>query len=122
MGRALGDRIASNAILLFYGELGAGKTSFIQGLVDRFVGCDVTSPTFSYVQIYQGLVPFFHFDLYRLGGESDFFDLGLDEYFSLEGIKCVEWPQKAPYLEEQEGVVKVSITYEGETKRKIVVQ
>lgn len=87
-------------IFLFYGEMGAGKTTFIHALCKQLHVQDQTSsPTFSIVNEYaspQG--PIYHFDFYRLKNESEAFDLGYEEYF-YSGQHClIEWPEKIPNL------------------------
>lgn len=83
-------------ILCFFGDLGAGKTTFIKGLASQFGVTEelVSSPTFQYVHIYEGSLPIFHFDLYRLRGTDDFLSLGFEEFFERQGITCIEWAEK----------------------------
>lgn len=80
-----------------HGELGAGKTKFAGG-VARGLGVDpshpVTSPTYTILNIYQGRIPLYHFDLYRLSGDDDVVDLGFSEYFYGNGICLVEWAER----------------------------
>jgi tRNA threonylcarbamoyladenosine biosynthesis protein TsaE len=74
------------------GDLGAGKTSFTQGLA-RGMGVNgvVNSPTFTIIKEYMGRLPLFHMDVYRVEDELE--DLGFDEYFYGDGVTVVEWPQ-----------------------------
>lgn len=84
-------------VVAYSGDLGAGKTAFTRGLA-RGLGYTgrVTSPTFNIVNEYNGPVPLFHFDLYRLEGEEDLFDIGWEDYLTRGGICAVEWSQRAP--------------------------
>ena len=84
-------------VVAYSGDLGAGKTAFTRGLA-RGLGYTgrVTSPTFNIVNEYDGPVPLFHFDLYRLEGEEDLFDIGWEDYLTRGGICAVEWSQRAP--------------------------
>ena len=79
------------------GELGAGKTKFASG-VAKGLGIDpsipITSPTYTLLNIYQGRIPLYHFDLYRLSGDDDVVALGFPEYFYGNGICLVEWPER----------------------------
>ena len=79
------------------GELGAGKTKFAGGIA-RGLGVDpailVTSPTYTLLNIYQGRMPLYHFDLYRLSGVDEVIDLGFAEYFSANGVCLVEWSER----------------------------
>ena len=80
-------------IIRLHGEIGVGKTVFVRGVAD-FFGCadDVCSPTFAIMNIYDGEIPLYHFDLYRLESEDEIFEAGLYEFLGGEGICLVEWP------------------------------
>ena len=88
-------------VIAFSGELGAGKTTFIQALCRKLgVTGEVSSPTFSLVNEYftQDGSSVFHFDLYRIEEPEELFDLGYEEYF-FSGDRCfIEWPEKASHL------------------------
>lgn len=92
---ALAPHLKPNTVLALSGDLGAGKTTFVQGLAQG-LGIDqpIVSPTFVYLNLYSAVVPLFHFDLYRLKQASDFFSLGFEEYFEKEGICAIEWPER----------------------------
>jgi tRNA threonylcarbamoyladenosine biosynthesis protein TsaE len=96
----LGQSLKPGAIIALFGELGAGKTTFLKGLIPAINGMsadEVSSPTFTYLHIYPG--PIFHFDLYRLKSAEEFSALGFEEYFSMDGIVCLEWAERiAPLL------------------------
>ena len=81
--------------LLFWGELGSGKTTFIQGLVRYFeANIEVTSPSYSLIHHYPTTPAIYHVDLYRLSEGSQLADLGLDELFTSTGIVLVEWAER----------------------------
>lgn len=88
-------------VLAFSGEMGAGKTTFIQALCKVLgVQVDVNSPTFSLVNEYftANGESLFHFDLYRIEDAEELFDMGYEEYF-YSGKRCfIEWPEKAAHL------------------------
>ena len=93
------SELKANQILALRGDLGAGKTTFVQGLLKGFSISDTAqSPTFTYLQIYQGAVPIYHFDLYRLKNESDFIYLGFEDYLYAGGIAVIEWPERISSL------------------------
>jgi tRNA threonylcarbamoyladenosine biosynthesis protein TsaE len=83
-------------IFLFYGDMGAGKTTFIKSLCAALgVGESVTSPTFSIVNEYQRAnTRIYHFDFYRLKNETEALDLGYEEYFYSGNYCFIEWPEK----------------------------
>lgn len=95
-GVQLGQLVQSGDVILLYGNLGAGKTHFTQGIAEGLgITGAVRSPTFTLVNEYQeGRLPLYHIDLYRLSGDSDIATIGLDDYFDEEGIVVVEWPEK----------------------------
>lgn len=97
VGEALGRTLVSGCVVACRGGLGMGKTAFTRGLA-RGLGCRgrVTSPTFTIVNEYDGTLPLFHFDLYRLEGEDDLFDIGWEDYLARQGVCVVEWSERAP--------------------------
>ena len=101
LGAAVAPLLMRGDALLLRGELGAGKSVLARGIA-RALGVEgaMQSPTFTLLQSYRGKLPFHHFDLYRLNGESEFFDAGLDEtLFGNDGICVVEWPIEGIELE-----------------------
>lgn len=103
------------------GELGAGKTRFASGIA-RGLGVDpatlVTSPTYTLLNIYQGRLPLYHFDLYRLSGDDDVFDLGFSDYFSGNGVSLVEWSERLND-ELPQGRLEILMSYVDESVRRI---
>lgn len=89
------------AVVYLEGDLGAGKTTLVRGLLQKAgVGGTVKSPTYTLVEphVVSGL-NLYHFDFYRFSVPEEFFDAGLDEYFADSGLCLVEWPDRAqPYL------------------------
>ena len=96
-GEKLGRSLASGAVVALFGELGAGKTAFTRGLAAGLgISANISSPTFTIVNEYPGSIPLFHFDMFRLNGESELFDIGWDDYLDRNGICAVEWSEKVP--------------------------
>ncbi|WP_121808364.1 tRNA (adenosine(37)-N6)-threonylcarbamoyltransferase complex ATPase subunit type 1 TsaE [Mucilaginibacter kameinonensis] len=91
---------AGNKIFLFYGEMGAGKTTLIKTLCEQLgVTEQATSPTFSIVNEYIGRDSrIFHFDFYRLKNQTEALDMGYEEYFYSDAYCFIEWPEKIPDL------------------------
>jgi tRNA threonylcarbamoyladenosine biosynthesis protein TsaE len=92
----LAARLNAGDVLALHGELGAGKTCFIQGVAAALnVEQPVSSPTYTLVNEYRGRLPLYHIDLYRLRHAGDALNLGLDEYLEGEGITAIEWAERA---------------------------
>lgn len=88
-------------VILFNGEMGVGKTTFIKALCSVLgVKENTSSPTFSLVNQYEGLdgVLIYHFDVYRLKTESEAYDMGMDEYLDSGAWNLIEWAEKIPSL------------------------
>lgn len=98
LAELVGQKIREGTVLCLEGDLGAGKTLFVQSLA-RTLGVegDVTSPTFNLMNVYEGICRIYHFDLYRLETEEELDDIGFYEYTEEpEGIVVIEWPDKFP--------------------------
>jgi len=96
LGKSIGADLPKGAVLAFFGDLGAGKTQFIKGVVEAATAPqnhNVTSPTFVYLNIYDGATTVHHFDLYRLEDPEQFLTMGFDEYLDDEAITCIEWAE-----------------------------
>ncbi len=96
-GKHIASCIIPGDILFLKGDLGAGKTTLTQAIgyalgVDP--KCYITSPTFSLLHEYEGRLPLYHMDLYRLSGEDEIEELGFDEYFYGNGVCIIEWPER----------------------------
>ena len=95
IGERLGARLTPGAVIACTGELGAGKTCFLQGLARGLgVTSGVTSPTFVLVNQYRGRMPIYHLDAYRTGRLTELVDLGLEEMLHGDGVTVIEWADK----------------------------
>lgn len=124
-GYDLGQKLRAGDLLCFFGDLGAGKTTFIKGVVAACTEVDgnaVVSPTYTYLNIYEGALPVYHFDLYRLKGVDDFLGLGFDEFFQREGVCCIEWSERIEALLIMPQVIKIEISHYGENLRQITTK
>jgi tRNA threonylcarbamoyladenosine biosynthesis protein TsaE len=118
-GRLAGFLMGGDVIAL-EGDLGAGKTTFTQGLAEGLgVKRNVNSPTFTIIKEYAGRLPLYHMDVYRV--EDAFEDLGFDEYFEGNGVTVVEW---AHLIEAQlpENLLLLKLYLEGNGTRRIVAE
>jgi tRNA threonylcarbamoyladenosine biosynthesis protein TsaE len=93
LGRKLGEAAKPGEVVCLLGDLGVGKTVFTQGFaVGLGITEPVSSPTFTIVQTYdEGRMPFYHFDVYRIGDVEEMEEIGFDEYVFGEGVCLIEW-------------------------------
>lgn len=120
-GAGLARTLQPGAVVLLYGDLGAGKTAFVRGLAAG-LGADpeaVSSPTFTLIQEYAGPVTLYHVDLYRLA-EREVDDLGLEELVLAGGVVAIEWAER--WRARPDDVVEVRIEEAGEDRRTIAVK
>ncbi len=95
LGEILAGKISPGTIIAYEGDLGAGKTAFTRGLARGLGVTDrVTSPTYTIVNEYEGRIPLFHFDMYRLSSSEELFDIGWEDYLDRKGILAVEWSER----------------------------
>ncbi|MCM1301767.1 MAG: tRNA (adenosine(37)-N6)-threonylcarbamoyltransferase complex ATPase subunit type 1 TsaE [Alistipes senegalensis] len=121
---AILDVAADRSVVVFRGEMGAGKTTLIREIAAQ-LGCTdtVTSPTFAIVNQYKGADDrtVYHFDFYRIDDPREAYDLGYEEYFYSGDLCLVEWPEKIePLLPDD--VVTVRIAVDDETARTFTVE
>ncbi len=93
LGRSLGERAKPGDIYTLNGDLGVGKTVFSQGLAKGLgIAEPISSPTFTIVQVYEeGRLPFYHFDVYRIGDAEEMEEIGYQDYFYGNGVCLIEW-------------------------------
>ncbi|MCD8390511.1 MAG: tRNA (adenosine(37)-N6)-threonylcarbamoyltransferase complex ATPase subunit type 1 TsaE [Firmicutes bacterium] len=120
---ALAAKLERGDTLCLYGDLGAGKTAFVQGLANGLgVAEYVTSPTFTIVNVYEsGKMPLYHFDVYRIADSDEMYEVGYDEYVYGNGISVIEWPELIEDILPSERY-DISIAKSGENSRKISVK
>ena len=94
-GKWIGENALPGQVYTLVGDLGVGKTVFTQGVAAGLgITEPVSSPTFTIVQVYEeGRLPFYHFDVYRIGDIEEMEEIGYDDYFFGEGICLIEWAE-----------------------------
>ncbi len=120
MGELLGALLGPGDIVCLYGDLGAGKTSLSYGIA---LGLEVkeqyiTSPTFTFVNEYEGRLPFYHIDLYRLKDPEELENIGFEEYLDSDGVTVIEWAERAEDELPKERL-SVYLNYVNENSREI---
>ncbi len=120
LGEWIGREAVGGEVLALIGPLGAGKTRFVQGLAKGLEVSEryINSPTFILLQCYEGRLPLYHIDLYRLEKAVELEALGLEEFIWGEGVAAVEWADKGPDLFPS---ARLTITFEyaGEEQREL---
>ena len=122
-GERLGRLLAPGDVIALVGELGAGKTTMVKGIVQGLGVTDrraVKSPTFALVHRYEGRIPVYHFDAYRLENAQEMLDIGSDEMIYGDGVSIIEWADNVPECLPEE-YLKVTLTAVSENERTIEV-
>ena len=126
VGRRMGEKAHPGQVFTLMGDLGVGKTVFTKGLA-KGLGIEepVSSPTFTIVQVYEeGRIPFYHFDVCRIGDVEEMDEIGFEEYVMGDGVSLIEW---ANLIEEILPIPRTEITIEkdleqGFSYRKITIE
>ena len=122
LGLALGRAASPETVVALCGEMGSGKTRFVRAVVEGLEGSptDVSSPTFVLLQQYSARLPVHHADAYRLTSETDFLDLGPEEWLTGPGVVLIEWADRISNCLPEDRL-DVSITSTGETSRRFAL-
>jgi tRNA threonylcarbamoyladenosine biosynthesis protein TsaE len=118
----IGRHAKAGYVFAITGDLGAGKTVFAKGIA-RGLGIkeEITSPTFTLLEVYEGTLVFYHFDLYRIENKTEFRNLNFEEYWEAGGVSVIEWAEKAEGLLPLNSII-VKIEYLTENERRITVE
>ena len=121
LGATLGATLEPGTFVLLHGDLGAGKTAFVRGMVVGLGGNmdDVSSPTFVLIQHYKGRIPLVHVDLYRLESGAAVDDLGLEEMAN-GAVVAIEWAEHLPRSPENSVTVKIADL--GDNNRRVTIE
>jgi tRNA threonylcarbamoyladenosine biosynthesis protein TsaE len=122
LGRRSGEQLRGRAVFLLNGDLGAGKTVFAKGLAEGIDidSADVTSPSFTLINVYEGRLRLYHIDLYRLD-EGAGPELGLDEILAEEqAVTVIEWAERLGFA--PDGAFQVDIFYLSDSERRINIR
>ena len=119
-GQLLGSFVKPRMVFLLDGDLGSGKTTLTQGIAKGLdIERRITSPTFNILKIYQGRLPLYHIDAYRLEDHSQ--DLGFDELIDDDGLTVIEWSQFVPELKPKQYLI-IHLNRLDEDKREIILE
>jgi tRNA threonylcarbamoyladenosine biosynthesis protein TsaE len=123
IGLEIGRSLSIPGVVLLRGDLGAGKTTLTRGIAQGLGLEDsslVNSPSFTLVNIYHGVCPIYHVDLYRLEGARDLYSIGIDDFLGKEGITVVEWSERLSI--ELDQAVEIKIEDAGDDLRMLHIQ
>jgi tRNA threonylcarbamoyladenosine biosynthesis protein TsaE len=124
VGRALAQKLPARGLVLLTGELGAGKTTLVKGIVDGLgvaLADDVSSPTYTIVHEYGEPVRVYHVDLYRLDTEEEVRGFGFEDLLDRRALVLVEWGERFPQLLPSDRI-EITIDTTGESSRRIIVR
>ena len=120
IGYKLGQLLTPKSVVCLIGDLGAGKTTMTQSLAKALEVDDyITSPTFNIVNEYEGRMPLYHFDVYRIGSSDEMYDIGFDEYIDGDGVCMIEWANLIEYILPNE-YLYIELNYK-ETGREMIL-
>lgn len=116
LGIKLGQKAMKGQVYTLVGDLGVGKTVFTQGLAKGLeIDEPISSPTFTIVQVYdEGRLPFYHFDVYRIGDISEMDEIGFEDYIYGEGVSLIEWANLIKEILPEE---RIAITIEKDLEK-----
>lgn len=117
--------LKSGDVVCMYGDLGAGKTAFVQGMAKGFnIFEPITSPTFTIVNEYDGDMPLYHFDVYRIADSDEMYEIGYEEYVYGDGISVIEWAELIEDIlpDERYSVTILKELANGDDYRKIIIE
>lgn len=110
IGQQLGESAKSGQIFCLNGDLGVGKTVFTKGFaLGLGITEHITSPTFTIINVYEGRLNFYHFDVYRIDDPDELYELGYEEYFFGDGVCLIEWAELVSELLPDD-VININIT------------
>lgn len=119
--KKLGNKLCPGDIIAFTGTLAAGKTTFTKGLAIALeINETITSPTFTIISEYEGKMPLYHIDAYRLESGDDFFNLGIDDILYGKGLTVIEWSENVQ-SEIPKSAIRISIEILDSEKRQIKI-
>ena len=96
LGKNIGEILKGEEIILLRGKLGSGKTRLVKGIARGMnITNKISSPTYNLINEYEGDIPLYHMDLYRLDNEMDLYNIGFEDYLYRKGVVVIEWPELA---------------------------
>ncbi|MBR4630740.1 MAG: tRNA (adenosine(37)-N6)-threonylcarbamoyltransferase complex ATPase subunit type 1 TsaE [Treponema sp.] len=123
LGRKIGAMLKGGEIIAMQGTLAAGKTTITKGIAESLgVKDTITSPTFCLISEYEGKIPLYHMDVYRLDGGEDFINLGVEDMIYGKGVSIIEWSEKVMSELPKQTIILKFEPVENTTNRKITIE
>ena len=123
LGRKIGAMLKGGEIIAMQGTLAAGKTTITKGIAESLgVKDTITSPTFCLISEYEGKIPLYHMDVYRLDGGEDFINLGVEDMIYGKGVSIIEWSEKVMSELPKKTIILKLEPVENTTERKITIE
>lgn len=122
-GRSLGQQLPVGAIVCLKGELGVGKTTFVKGIAKGLaIAGLVSSPTFTIINHYEGKLPLYHIDTYRMNTAHDLIEIGIEDYLPpKDGVTVIEWPELIADLLPQKRL-EATLAYLSDNQRELILE
>jgi tRNA threonylcarbamoyladenosine biosynthesis protein TsaE len=122
LGERLGELLVGGEVIALQGELGSGKTRWVQGIGEGMqVGQPVTSPSFTLVNEYRGRLPLYHVDLYRVEEPAEAVAFGLEDYLYGDGVCVIEWAERVAQVLPPD-YLWITFRHLDDTKRRITMR
>ncbi len=121
LGKRIGEKLTPGTVLALEGTLAAGKTTITKGIAEALgITENITSPTFTLISEYEGRLPLYHMDVYRLDSAEDFINLGTEDLLYGKGISIIEWSEKVR-SELPKSTITVSLEIQQDGSRTITI-
>ncbi|HOM87024.1 MAG TPA: tRNA (adenosine(37)-N6)-threonylcarbamoyltransferase complex ATPase subunit type 1 TsaE [Spirochaetota bacterium] len=122
VGYELGKKAKKGDIFCLIGDLGTGKTILAKGIAKGLgINEEITSPTFTLLEVYEAAIPLYHFDLYRISDDSELENLFFEEYWYGDGVSVIEWAERAMKRLSND-IFIIRLSYTGKNRRKITIE
>lgn len=125
IAKKFADELNAGDVICLNGDLGVGKTVFVQSLAKALgINDYINSPTFTIVNQYEGRLPLYHFDVYRIADCDEMYEIGYEEYVYGEGVSVIEWAQNIKeILPEKRYEITIEKNYDkGENYRSVTIE